>query len=397
MKRTGRWRSVLLRAAVTLAVLVLGGAVAAGVVRLAPTAARAETERQVQVVDVIDAEPTTAAVRVEATGTVVAAQTVVVTPEVGGRIVDRNAELIPGGRLAAGDLVARIDARDYRYALEQEEARVSAAALEVETEESRGRISRTEWASYGDGRAVDELPLVSRRPHLEVATSNLSSAQVGVARAKLNLSRTVLRAPWNAVVIEAQAEVGQVVSPATKVATLVGTDRVWVRVAVPVRHISDLDVPGAGVERGARAHVHQDLGDGRVVEWSGEVVRLEGQLEPQTRNARLLVSVEDPFEPPRGGLPLLPGSFVTVHLEGREAAGVFEVPRSALHEGSMVWVVGEDDRLATRRVEVRWGTVDVVFVSGELRPGDRVVTSALSLPLVGERVRIRTPGEEPAA
>lgn len=124
------------------------------------------------------------------------------------------------------------------------------------------------------------------------------------------------------------------------------------------------------------------------------MIRLEGQLESQTRNAQLLVAVDDPYSPPEGGLPLLPGSFVRVELEGREVDGVFSLPRAALHDGNTLWIVDDSERLATRRVDVRWGTSDEVYITGELQPGDRVVTSTLSLPLAGEQVRVQASGTD---
>lgn len=389
MKPTRRGRFIFYRIVLPLVVLGVGGLAAMSVFRLSPSAARAEPARQIPVVEVVEVAPQAAVARVEATGTVVAAQMITITPEISGRVVGRSDALIPGGRLSEGEVIARIDARDYRLSIDQEQARVTSAQLEVQTEKSRGRVSRREWESYGDGRSVEALPLVSREPHLQAAASNLAAAESGLSRAKLSLSRTVLRAPWNAVVIEAQAEVGQVVGPGTKVATLVGTDRAWVRVAVPVQRLTDLDVPGVGAEQGAAARVIQEVGNGQRVEWDGVVIRLEGQLESQTRNAQLLVAVDNPYSPPDGGLPLLPGSFVRVELEGREVSGVFSLPRVALHDGGTVWVVNDSERLANRSVEVRWGTPEDVYLTGDLRPGDRVVTSTLALPLAGEQVRVQ--------
>lgn len=268
-QRTGRGRFILYRIVLPLVVLGLGGLAAMSVFRLSPSAARAEPARQIQVVEVVEIAASTAMARVEATGTVVAAQKIIITPEISGRVVARSDALIPGGRLSEGEVIARLDARDYRFTIDQEQARVAAAELEIHAEKGRGQVSRREWASYGDGRSLQNLPLVSREPHLEVAASSLAAAQGGLSRAKLNLSRTVLRAPWNAVVVEAQAEVGQVVAPGTKVATLVGTDSVWVRVAVPVQRLTELDIPGVGAERGSAARVIQDLGSQRTTVWRG--------------------------------------------------------------------------------------------------------------------------------
>lgn len=125
------------------------------------------------------------------------------------------------------------------------------------------------------------------------------------------------------------------------------------------------------------------------------MLRLLGQLDPKTRTAQLLIAVDSPLERPDAGspVPILPGAYVEVDIEGRAMSGVTKLPRSALTGGDSVWVVGEGDRLAKRRVEVRWSGEDDVYVGGELKDGDRVVVSPLALPLPGQQVKIESAPE----
>ena len=84
-----------------------------------------------------------------------------------------------------------------------------------------------------------------------------------------------------------------------------------------------------------------------------------------------------------------PGAFVSIELEGREVERVIVVPRAAVHQGRHVWVVDDDERLEQRSFEVLWGSDEELFVSSsELREGDRVVTSPLTSPIEGTRVRV---------
>jgi RND family efflux transporter MFP subunit len=372
--------------------VIAGGLLVATIIfRLAPPAAQAEPTQQATVVDVVEAQLESVAMNITLTGTVTAAQQVSFRPEVSGRVVFRNPDLIPGGRVKRGEVLARIDQRDYRDALEQAEAAVARAELELETEQGRGRVARQEWDFLGGAPAGQEQSLALRQPHLRAARANLEAARSARQRARVQLERTVVRAPWDAIVVDAQAEVGQLAGPTSAIATLSGTDHVWVRLALTPEQIPRVRVPGVNDEEGSPARVIQRLGEGAESEWQGQVLRLEGQLDSDTRSARLLVQVNEPYNPPDHGVPLLPGTYVEVDLAGRELEGVVSLPRTALYGGGAVWLVDSASRLDRQSVSVLWGTDSHVFVRG-LQPGQRVVTSSLSLPLEGQVVRQRGGG-----
>ena len=177
---------------------------------------------------------------------------------------------------------------------------------------------------------------------------------------------------------------GQVVGASSQVATLVGTEELWVKVSVPMEQVAAVELPseeGAG----SPARITQRLPDGTTIQRRGAVRQLYGQLDPQTRTASLLVAIQQPMDGP--GLPLLPGAYVDVEIRGRTLPGTFRVPRVALSEGDQVWVVS-DDKLARRTVQIGWRDDSDVVVTRGLNPGDQVVTSPLALALEGMAVRI---------
>ena len=378
---------LMTRVIIPIAIVFAGLVATRGIVSLKATAARKPPSETAPVVEVVEVQASSNGARVSANGMVAPALDVTVQPEVAGRIVHVSSSLLPGGRFKRGELLAKIDARDYELAIKQQESQVHRAELDLELEAGRQKIAKREWELLGSSAPGDAAPdLALRKPHLAAAKYNLDAAKSGLERAQLNLERTSLRAPFNAIVMTENVEVGQVVAPGAKVARLIGTDRFWVRVSVPVERLEMLDIPGINAETGSPATIVQALGGDKNIQRKGQVLRLQGELDHQTRTAQLLVAIEDPFA--GEGPPLLPAAYVTVHIEGRSLPGVFAVPRSALHGGDRLWVVGAEDRLASRKVELRWGSEGQAFVTGELEAGDRVVTSALSLPVEGMRVRV---------
>jgi RND family efflux transporter MFP subunit len=339
-------------------------------------------------VEVMEVSPESARAVVLTTGVAVPARSVTVIPQVSGRVSYRSATLVPGGRLTQGAVLARIESRDYELALQQEQSRVRAAELDLEVERGRQGVAQREWELLGGQQGAHDNALALRRPHLVAREASVQSAWSGVERAKLNLARTVLRAPWNALVLEADAEPGQVVGPSSKVARLVDSDVMWIKASVPLAELGALQVPGVNGDEASEARVIHELAPGLVVERRGRIVRLEGELDPQTKRAQLVVAVERPFDEPQGSVPLLPGSFVKVELEGRRLESVYAVPRAAAHDGDSVWVASAAERLERRQLKVAWATAETLYATEGLQPGDRVVTSQLSLPVQGAPVEV---------
>lgn len=385
-----------------LPILVLAGGVAAAVVmvKTRPQAARVEPKERPTLVRVSAVEAYTEPVRVPATGVVRAARQLVLQPEVTGRVIEHSPALVPGGLASAGEVLVRVDPRDYELMVKQQRAAVERARFELKLEAGRAGIAEREWELLEgrDGAASEGRDLALRKPHLANARASLVSAQGGLDRARLSVERAELRAPFNAVVLDESIEIGQLVSPASRLATLVGTDEVWVQVSLPIERLSQIALPDAAGGAGALCHIVLDGAEGVVQEREGRVLRVLPDLDPQGRMARLLVSVEDPLGlreaggGSRAGLSLLLGSYVRVEIEGHGFDGVVRIPRAALRNGDRVWVMNGEDLLEVRDVEVAWRMRDAVLVAAGLAPGDRVVTSRISTPIPGMRLALADAG-----
>ncbi len=335
------------------------------------------------------------------TGAVVPSQQVVIVPEVGGRVEWVSDQLLPGGRLSQGDAFAGIDRSNYGVALAAETTRLQQAQLELELEKGRNEVAKREWELLGaGGQEQAEARLALRHPNLKIAELNVQAAEVARDKARLDLRRTALTAPFNALVVSEAVDVGQVVGPNSQVATLIGTDRFWVQASLPSDRISAFDVPGVPrpdgsvPELGAVVEVIQTLPDGRSSARKGQVISRSGQLDSQTRNATVMIAVDKPLDPGPGEQPLYAGAFVDVRIEGRPVSGAFRLPRQALRNGDTVWVVNAEDKLERRAVQVAWSLPTEVMVTGGLQAGDRVVVSGLSAPVVGQPVVVQAPAAE---
>ncbi len=387
-----RTRSERGRALVSL-LLILGVLGAAAAFFMYMKSTKPEAERVVREDLGILVEVTTVAradheVQIRAQGTVRPARQIVVIPEVGGRIRAHHPALVAGGRVEAGEVLVRIDARDYQLAVEATSAEVNRAELELQMERGRQAVAQQEWSSFGNPEASESgRALATRDPQLRTAQVGVVAASSSVERARLSLSRTVIRAPFNAMVTVEAVEVGQVVGPAAQLATLVGTDEFWVQVSIPVASLRSLVISETN---GSLATVIQNVG-GERIEREGRVVRLLPDLDPSGAMARVIVSIPNPMDGVgSAAVPLLLGSFVDVEIAAPPLEDVIEVPRAAVHEGNIVYIMNGESQLETRRVTVVWGLRESVMVSTGLEAGDRVIRSQVGTALPGMRLRTAT-------
>ncbi len=347
-----------------------------------------------QVVRVALAEAASGRAKVTAVGRVRAARELTVMPEVSGRLVELHPALQPGGLVREGDELLRIDDRAYRLMVSQQEANAAAARVDLQVESGRRSVAEREWSLLeSDVQATAEgKALALRKPYERLAQVRVASARAALERARLDVERTVLKAPFNALVREETAELGMLVGPQSAIARLVGTDTFWVEVSLPFDDLARIRVPGPGQDEAAGAAAtivpsHLAGADGAAT-YAGRAIRLLGDLDAVGAQARILIEVPDPLGLESGKAPLLLNTFVEVALETEAAPDAIRVPRVALREGDVVWVLKADDTLEFREVEVGARERDAVLVTAGLEPGERIITSRLSAPVPGMKLKV---------
>lgn len=386
-------KEMLLRWVLPVVVLLAGAAVAWWFIATEPEPRKAPAEPPGALVETVPVQRSLEVVTVDAQGTVVPARSVTVLPQVSGRIVAVNPELRPGGVLREGERMVSIDPADFRLAVEQRETELKQARAQLELEQGRRKVAQSEWELFReefDAPAEQKPDLALREPQLQSARAQVERAEAALKQARLQLERAQIEAPFDALVLEESAAEGQFVQPQQSIARLVGADRFWVRTFVPPDRIPFIDIPLGEGRKGSPAEVLLDLGTEQV-RFDGYVSRLEGSLDEQSRMARVIVTIPDPLGALGAGeggkFPLLLNAYVNVRIRGKAPQEVFVVPRSAVRGGDSVYLY-EDGRLVVRELEIAWERPDAVLASGGLAEGERLITSNLSAPMPGMRLRL---------
>ena len=330
---------------------------------------------------------------IRAMGIVQAERSVSLSPEVAGRVKEANHDLVPGGLITKDEPILRVDGRDYSDALAMTQADLAAAQLRVREENTLRKVAEHEWRDRPDGFSDETLAFALREPHLDVAKAQVKSARTRIAKAKRDLGRTLLRAPFDAVVMSETVELGQTVSPAVPVVSLAATDRFRIEVSIPVAQLQELRIPGVNTDdaAGSTAKIYNEAANDEAV-YVGTILRLERAVDQRGRMAKLHIAVDDPMSLGKPAaerpLPLLIGSSVRVELVGEPIPGVTVLPRTALQENGQLWVLGPDDTLHSREVNIRWRDAGTLAISTGLEAGERVVTTGLPLATEGMKVTV---------
>jgi RND family efflux transporter MFP subunit len=366
-----------------LIVAILGGAIAIFFVLtgLREPPAKKEAEFLAPLVEVMDLQPMQAEFRIASQGTVRPRTQTTLSSEVSGTIIEISPKWIAGGVFAANEVMMRIDPTNYNVAVEQAEALVRQRQIEYDGAEkllSQGYRAEAEHAS---------------------AAAALASAKAELVRANRNLQRTYIRVPYAGMVRSKDSDLGQFVSPGTRLGVVFATDVAEVRLPLTDQDLRFLELPGAadisqtGSGPGPDVMLHA-IRRGVAQTWSARIARTEGVIDENSRVTYAVARIEDPYRLEDDGEVLPMGTFVRAEIDGVSMDGVFRIPRSALRGADELLFASSEDKIEIRRVTVFRSVGDVAYVGGNVKPGERVVLTAVESPVTGMSVRTKQVGDD---
>lgn len=373
--------------------LATAAGVAALLVLSRPPANIAEPEFRPISVDVAVAVKETIQVELQAQGTVDALQKTLLAAEVPGRIIETSEKFLVGGFVTGGEVLLRIDPRDYQTDLLRAQASVESAESNLVQEKGRAEVALREWQKLptNSQRSQEARDLYLRKPQLELAEAQLLAARADLNTARDRLERTLIKAPYNAVIRAKHVELGQFVGAGTQLAEVFSVDFAEVRLPIPQSRLEYLDLPGVkDVTAGAVIDLYTDV-SGEVSHWPATLHRTEAVFDQRSRVLYAVARIEDPYSL-RGthAHPLRLGTFVNANIVGRDFDAIVVLPRYVLRAGNLLWVVDENDLLRNRQVEILRTGGDWIYVASGLDAGDRVSLTTLDPSANGSRVTINS-------
>lgn len=338
---------------------------------------------------------------VTANGYVVAQRKASVSSKISGRL--EYLGVTEGSYVQRGEVIARLESRDYEAVLVQREAELTTAQAALsearaERDQVERDLKRAEELLTGGLASIQEVERLRAELAGADARVRLREAQVEAARAavevgRANLENTKIRAPFDGTVLRKDAEVGEVVAPAvaggglTRGAVVTMADLETLEVEVDVN-----EVYIARVRNGQPSRITLDAYPQTT--FGGRVRQIVPTADRQRATVLVKVSILD--RDPR----ILPEMGAKVEFLEEESAGarLGEAPRvfvptdAVRDEGGrpVVWVV-RGGRLERREVDAGPVTGDAREVRAGVAAGDQVVVAARDPLREGARVRVVTP------
>lgn len=301
--------------------------------------------------------------------------------QISGQIVELSDTFVRGGFVKQGQLLARIDPNDYEAALIDAEATMASARASLQTERAQGLVAEQEWKRITD-TSPTELSL--RKPQLAQEIARVKAAQASVLRAKRNLERTEIRAPYDAMIASRNVGLGSFVGTGSMVGKLLGTAIAEVRLPVADNQLEFL------IAQGENAKVNL-IGTfaGRETVWAAKIVRNEGVIDSKSRMTYLVAEINDPYAllNENNETPVRFGSYVKAKILGLELAQATSIPRY-LVENSRVALLDSESKLHYSEVTIVRQNGKNVIISKGLSDGDQLIVSALDYPIDGMKLAL---------
>ena len=385
-------RPVARQIIISLSILLVCSGLLFGLTRLKGTPEKEQGVFNPPVVDIRTLTPEAVTLTINSQGVVKPAIETLLVAEVSGVVKTVSPVFVSGAVFSKGDVLASIDDSDYQVALRQAEASLAASKARLAEEVAKAEAEKKNWLR--SGKKLNAAPdLLLRKPYVAEARANVKAASAQLDKAKRDLEKTIIKAPYDGMVKERLINIGQFLSTGKEAGTVFSVDYAEVRLPIKPSDLEFVDLPAVGRNKFKSVNVvlEQRLGR-RVLSWDASVARTEGIVDQRSRMHFLVVKVTDPYglKTPREA-PLKSGSFVYAQLQGKTMENLFRLPRSALYGSGQVLVLDRSETgtetLRFRDVNLVYATQSDVFVSGEIAEGDQVCLTPLSNPVEGMQVK----------
>jgi len=354
---------------------------------------------------------------------------------VAGKVQETGPSFREGAQVKTGELLLSIDPFAYEGAVTEAQAkivearaRLSEIRAQIKSEKDSIYFSREQLKlSQRDmkrakrlvrkgsvtrqGAEVREMAVSQRRQSLQGKKANLmimeararqqmaslDSLEWRLRLARRNLRDTALRAPFDGYLSEPKANLGKLLNVNDKVAVLL--DRNWMDVAFTLSdqqygRLIASNKKGKTGKTGAKGEAGQGgligreikvtwkLG-GQALSYRAVVERIGATILSETGGVAVYARLQNPA----ATQAVRVGAFVDVEVPDRLYENVVKLPQSALYQRSKIYVVGGDHRLHERLVTLKAIDGETVLVSGDVREGERVVVTRMSVIGAGMKVR----------
>ena len=359
---------------------------------MAPEPQKKEIVSKAPLVDIIEISRSKVIFEIESQGSISPRTETTLVSEVSGQIKSVSDKFVVGGFFKKGEQLLEIDPISYEVALLQAQARLDGANAKLVEERARGKQAEKEWSLTG--RSKKNAPILAlRKPQLQQAQADVKAAQADVKSAEIKLQRTIIKAPYDAMLKAKLVDIGQYVTTGSQLATTFAVDYAEIRLPIKEQDIAFIDIPAMGQANQIGSQVElSTVQGGKIKRWSTFITRSEGMVDVSSRVNYVVAQINDPY-----GLlsdsgitdPIPMGTFVKAKIIGIAMDDVIAIPRKAVRGTNELYLVGDERKLNVAKVDILRTDSENIYVSAGLNNGDRIVLTKLATAVNGMSLRLK--------
>jgi RND family efflux transporter MFP subunit len=269
-----------------------------------------------------------------------------------------------GTDVKEGQLLAEIDSPELDQQLRQGEANATQAAATLKLAE----VTAARWKLMLQHQTVSQQDSDEKQNEVEVDRANLSAAQANVQRLQELRGFEQVVAPFGGRIASRDVNVGDLItagstSAGSQMFRIVQDNILRVFVHVP-------EVNAGSVHIGQEARVEMASAPGQMA--IGKITHLAGEIDPRSRTLLVEIQVDNSAH------RLLAGGYATVHLALGNPHPSLLLPSNVLlfrPEGTVVGVIGADDKVSLRPVQIGHDFGSEIEIAKGLQPTDQVIVA----------------------
>lgn len=260
--------------------------------------------------------------------------------QVAGQVLQIAANFNAGQSVACGEILVEIDPADYRAQLALQQAALANSQQVLAQERANAELAALDWVE--SGRSLQDASALSlRQPQLTAAQASVVAAQAGLDTAQLQLARTQVRAPFDAIVQKRSTSPGNIVNFGSPLGALIAKEKAEVRLPLTPQQVKRLQLPVPGQRAQLAATLTSPTQPNQ--EWLARITRTEPSVDPKNQVIYVVGEIEQPFQDPQAFLPI--GAFVNARIIGNSITQSHRIPQTALVEDRYVWLIDAENQL----------------------------------------------------
>tara|TARA_S200000501_G_scaffold225972_1_gene211894 strand:- start:5034 stop:6182 length:1149 start_codon:yes stop_codon:yes gene_type:complete len=368
-----------------IGIISLGIIICSLLIKCSPEVKPEEVKKIIPLVEFEKIKPISKNIEIISQGSIIPRTESQLYPEIRGEVVYVSPKLDEGSSFEKGDVLLRIDSRDYELDIKAAEASLDDAQTALSIALAESNFEKEQWELSNSGVAS---ALRLKIPQLKKAESTVAAAEANLEKLKRNLEKTSIKAPYDGLVRKKNVDRGTVIGPGYLIANIYAIDYVEVKLPVPDQDLAFLDIPldGSQISNNEQPQVilTGSLG-GKQIVWEGNIVRMEAEIDPKSRMAILVARVSEPY---KYNIPLRVGQFIEAEITGKIFDSLYVINRELIKNNQVLTINESDSSIVYKQVHVLRFVDDMAYVDSGLDGETLLCMTNLDVMYDGMKIRL---------